>query len=75
MTVSAAFFAVRTEYLFGLSKATAKEKKHASVCSTTDAVDDMRVAAERDAFQKLLPEIEKTWAGIVSQYAGNAKSE
>ena len=68
-TVSAAFFDVRTEYLFGLSEATAKESKNASVWSTSDAVDDMRVTTERAAFQKLLPEIEKTWSGIVEQYA------
>ncbi|BFM10071.1 hypothetical protein R50072_02240 [Simiduia litorea] len=68
-TVSVAFFDVRTEYLFGLAEATAKESKHSSVWSTEDAVDDMRVATEVAAFQKLLPEIEKTWQGILGQYA------
>lgn len=68
-TVSAAFFDVRTEYLYGLSEATARESKNASVWSTTDAVDDLRVITEKAAFQKLLPEIEKTWSGIVLQYA------
>ena len=69
-TVSAAFFDVRTEYLFGLSEATSKESKNASVWSTSSAVDDMRVTTEKAAFQMLLPEIEKTWSGIVTQYAG-----
>lgn len=68
-TVSAAFFDVRTEYLFGLSEATARESKNASVWSTSDAVDDMRVTTEKAAFQKLLPEIEKTWSDILTQYA------
>ena len=68
-TVSAAFFDVRTEYLYGLSEATAKASKHSSVWGTSDAVDDMRVSTEKTAFQKLLPEIEKTWSGIVSQYS------
>ena len=68
-TVSAAFFDVRTEYLFGLSEATSKESKNASVWSTSSAVDDLRISTEKDAFQKLLPEIEKTWLNIVSQYA------
>ncbi|MCO1336036.1 hypothetical protein MO867_17025 [Microbulbifer sp. OS29] len=68
-TVSAAFFDVRTEYLFGISEATARERKSASVWSTSDAVDDLRVATEKAAFQDLLPEIEKTWAGILAQYA------
>ena len=69
-TVSAAFFDVRTEYLFGLSEATAKESRYSSVWGTSDAVDDMRVSTERAAFKKLVPEIEATWSGIVSQYAG-----
>jgi len=68
-TVSAAFFDVRTEYLFGISEATAKESKNASVWSTSAAVDDMRVTIEKKAFQNLLPEIEKTWEGIINQYA------
>jgi hypothetical protein len=68
-TVSAAFFDVRTEYLYGLSEATAQDIKSASVWSTSDAVDDLRVTTEKAAFQKLVPEIEKTWLGIVSQYA------
>lgn len=68
-TVSAAFFDVRTEYLFGIAEATEKESKNASIWSTSDAVDDMRVTTEKKAFQSLLPEIEKTWAGILTQYA------
>ncbi|GGP94505.1 hypothetical protein [Shewanella ulleungensis] len=68
-TVSAAFFDVRTEYLYGLAEATTKESSSASVWSTSDAVDDMRVTTEASAFKKLLPEIEKTWLNIVSQYA------
>ena len=70
-TVSAAVFDVRTEYLFGLAEATAKETKNASVWSTSDAVDDLRVTTEKQGFQKLLPEIEKTWSGIIEQYANN----
>lgn len=68
-TVSAAFFDVRTEYLFGLSEATAKESKNSSVWSTSADVDDMRVSTEMSAFEQLIPEIEKTWSGIIKQYA------
>lgn len=68
-TASAAFFDVRTEYLYGLCEATASDKKHSSVWSTATAVDDMRVVTEKQAFQKLLPEIEKAWSGIITQYA------
>ena len=69
-TVSAAFFDVRTEYLYGLAETTAAESKYASVWGTSDTVDDLRVVTEREAFQNLLPEIEKTWAGVVAQHAG-----
>lgn len=73
-TVSAAFFDVRTEYLYGLSEATARESKYASVWGTSDAVDDMRVATEKAAFEKLLPELEKTWTGIVREYGKSRAS-
>jgi len=53
------------------AEATAKETKNASVWSTSDAVDDLRVTTEKQEFQKLLPEIEKTWSGIIEQYANN----
>ncbi len=69
-TVSAAFFDVRTEYLFGLSEATEQESKNSSVWSTSADVDDMRVSTEKAAFKKLIPEIEETWSGIIKQYAG-----
>lgn len=74
-TASAAFFDVRTEYLFGLSEATARESKRASVWSTSDAVDDLRVATEKQAFQKIIPQIEKTWSDIVGSYAGRRSAQ
>lgn len=67
-TVSAAFFDVRTEYLYGLAEATAKQSQFASVWSTQSAVDDLRVLTEKQAFVKLMPEIEKSWTGIIGQY-------
>jgi len=70
-TVSAAFFDVRTEYLYGLAEVTARDSKYASIWGTSGAVDDMRVKTEKEAFHKLLPEIERTWAGIIARYASN----
>lgn len=69
-TATAALFDVRTEFLYGIAEATAKESKAASVWSTTDAVDDMRVITERAAFEALVPAIEKTWQGIVKEHQG-----
>ena len=67
-TVSAAFFDVRTEFLYGIAETTVKQEKQASVWSEASVVDDLRVLTERDAFQKLLPEIALTWSGIFKQY-------
>jgi len=69
-TASAAFFDVRTEFLYGLAEASARESRYASVWSSGDAVDELRVATERKAFEALVPEIEKAWAGIVREHAG-----
>ncbi|WP_339074950.1 hypothetical protein [Teredinibacter turnerae] len=68
-TVSAALFDVRTESLFCLSEATAKESNNSSVWSTSAEVDDMRVSTEKLAFEQLIPEVEKTWSAILKQYA------
>lgn len=73
-TASAALFDVRTEYLYGLAEASAQESRYASVWGSTDAVDDLRVATEKEAFQALVPEIEKAWTGIVNQHAGQPAS-
>lgn len=68
-TVSAAFFDVRTEYLYGIAEASSKDSKKASVWSKASVVDDLRVTTEQSAFQKLLPEIETTWSNIVAQHS------
>ena len=67
-TASAAFFDVRTEYLFGLAEATARERKKSSIWQERAAVDDLRVVTEKAAFAKLLSEVETTWKGVVAQF-------
>lgn len=69
-TASAALFDVRTEFLYGLAEATAQKSRYASAWGSADAVDDLRVKAEHEAFKSLVPEIEKTWKGIVREHAG-----
>lgn len=68
-TASAALFDVRTEFLYGLAEASARESKYASVWGSGDAVDDLRIATERKAFEALVPEIENTWTGIVREHS------
>ena len=69
-TATAAIYDVRTEYLYGIAEATARQSKQASVWSKSAAVDDLRVATERSAFDKLIPEVETLWSDITRQYAG-----
>ena len=38
-----------------------------------DEVDNLRIATERKAFEKLMGEVEKMWGGVVQEY-GNAKA-
>ena len=74
-TVSAAFFDVRTEFLYGLAESTVKKSKSASMWGTSDAVDDLRVLAEQAAFEKLIPEIKKTWLRIISEQKNSKKEK
>lgn len=71
-TASAAWFDVRTGYVYGLAEATATEKRLASVWSSQEAADNARVAAERRAFDGLLAELEKVWAVVLAQHARSA---
>lgn len=68
-TASAAIYDVRTGYIYGLSEATAFENQIASAWTSSDAVDETRLKAERQAFEDLLGEFEKTWKTVVENYA------
>jgi hypothetical protein len=70
-TASAVFFDVRTEFLYGLAEATARESQYSSMWGNSDVVDDLRVATEAQAFHLLTAEIEKTWDGIIKTYTNN----
>jgi hypothetical protein len=67
-TVSALFIDVRTGFVYGLSEATAKTGGLTSVWGSSNTVDLKRVEAEQEAFKLLIPQLEKTWAGIARQY-------
>ena len=74
-TASAAFFDVRTEYLYGLAESTARKSRNASVWSQSGVVDDLRIETERAAFEQVLPEIEQAWIQIVKEYAGGPEAQ
>jgi hypothetical protein len=68
-TASAAFFDVRTGFVYGLADATASESRMASIWVSDKAVEESRIAAERKSFEMLLEEIQKAWKNIVEEYA------
>jgi hypothetical protein len=68
-TASVALFDVQTEYLYGLSEATATETKRANAWKKLDEVDNLRLATEKQAFNNLMTEVEKMWKGVLEEYA------
>ena len=68
-TASAAIMDVRTGYIYGLAESTAQASELASAWIMEHVVDHSRLKAETESFEKLLGEVEKTWAGVVQQYA------
>ncbi len=68
-TASAAFFDVRTGFVYGLSEATARKYETASYWTTEETIDETRVLTEAEAFDKLVDELEQTWINIIRQYA------
>lgn len=73
-TASAALYDVRTGFAFGLSESTAEEKGIANSWTSAEVVDQSRLKAERQAFQQLLGEFEKTWQAVVREHTGEVKT-
>jgi hypothetical protein len=67
-TASSVLVDVRTGFVYGSAEATAREQQRATVWSSTSAVEKARSKTEVEAFQKLLPEIEKLWKGVVEHH-------
>lgn len=67
-TASAALVDTRTGYLYGLAEATVEDTRLTNAWNNNNAVDRSRREAERAAFAKLVPEIEKLWTGVVTTY-------
>ena len=68
-TASALFVDVRTGFIFGAAEASASKSAISSVWRSESAADETRQGAEKEAFQKLLSQLDSTWAGIVSRYS------
>ena len=68
-TASAMIIDTRTGYVYGLAETTAEASDMASMWRQEKAIDSARKKAEREAFDKLIPEVQRTWADIVNEYA------
>lgn len=67
-TASAVFVDTRTGYVYGLCEATAKTDRLHNAWTSAEALENARLAAERDAFAKLADEMGKTWMQIAAEY-------
>jgi len=68
-TVSAALLDTRNGYIYGLAEGTATHRQLANTWTTERAVDQSRLRADREAFEKMLDEFARTWKGVVETYA------
>jgi len=68
-TASAALLDVRTGFVYGVAEASATEAQRGTFWSSSDAVDNARKKAEAEAYVKLIGEIEKFWADVLSTHA------
>ena len=68
-TASALLIDTRSGYIYGLAEATAESTQLTNTWSSDDAVDDTRLRTERESFEKLVGNLEKTWTTVASRYA------
>ena len=68
-TASAVFVDVRTGYYYGLAEASHTANHLANTWTKEKAIDKARLDAEKAAFGDLILAIEKTWNGILKEYA------
>jgi hypothetical protein len=69
-TASALLMDTRNGYIYGVAEASDRSSQLANAWTSEQAVDDARRRVESRAFDKLVGELEKTWTGVVHQYAG-----
>jgi hypothetical protein len=68
-TASAILLDTRTGYLYGVAEVTERAGGRTNAWWSTSAIDTYRRGTERKSFERLLDEIERTWRGVVAQYA------
>lgn len=67
-TASAVFVDVRTGFVYGVAEATASETQTTNAWNSKNAADQGRLITEREAFDELVRELERTWTGIIAAH-------
>ncbi len=67
-TASAAFIDTRTGFIYGLAEATEASDRLTNAWNSRQAVEKTRNAAEREAWESLVAQLEDTWTAIVEAY-------
>jgi hypothetical protein len=68
-TASAAVLDTRSGYVYGLAEATESHEELQNALKREVEIDSARRAVEAKAFGELLDALEKTWGGVVREYA------
>jgi hypothetical protein len=74
-TASAALLDTRNGYVYALAEASAKTEQLANAWTSREAADEARVRAEKEAFSKLVGELERAWGGVVANYAPSSGTQ
>ena len=67
-TASALVLDTQTGYIYATVEGSAHHRQVANAWTTEEAADESRRHAEREAFDKLLNELEQTWSLVVARY-------
>jgi hypothetical protein len=68
-TVSALLLDTRSGYTYGAVEETAVVEKNTSALSSKNAMDNMRLGVERQAFEQFIDEYELLWKNVAQQYS------
>ena len=71
-TASAVLLDTRNGYVYGVAESSARKSGVATAWNTESAIDADRQKTEREAFDKLVAQIESMWTGVVSEIGPNA---
>jgi hypothetical protein len=68
-TVSALLLDTRSGYAYGVVEETAVAEKNTAALTSKNAMDNMRLGVERQAFEQFIDEFELLWKNVAQQYA------